>query len=76
MGGREAVSAAVFKALQSGDTQWALELADLLTVDPEHAEMRRAKAQELMGLAREETSANGRHYYIACAKELLREQAS
>lgn len=72
MGGREAVSAAATAALQSGDAQWALELADLLlTLDPEHAEMRRAKATGLMQLARQETSANGRHYYIACAKELL-----
>jgi alkyl sulfatase BDS1-like metallo-beta-lactamase superfamily hydrolase len=76
MGGSEAVSDAVFTALRSGDTQWALELADLLlTLDPEHAEMRRAKAQGLMDLARRETSANGRHYYIACAKELLGEEA-
>jgi alkyl sulfatase BDS1-like metallo-beta-lactamase superfamily hydrolase len=74
MGGKEAVSAAVFGALQSGDAQWALELADLLlTLDPEDAELRRAKARGLMDLARQETSANGRHYYIACAKELLEE---
>ena len=74
MGGKEAVSEAVLRALQSGDTQWALELADLiLTLDPEHAEIRRAKAKGLMDLARQETSANGRHYYIACAKELLEE---
>jgi alkyl sulfatase BDS1-like metallo-beta-lactamase superfamily hydrolase len=74
MGGTEAVSAAVVKALESGDTQWALELADmLLTLDPERAEIRRAKARGLMDLARHETSANGRHYYIASAKELLGE---
>ena len=35
--------------------------------------MRRAKAQGLLALARQETSANGRHYSIACAKELLGE---
>ena len=71
MGGKEAVAAAVFEALQSGDAQWALELADLLlTLDPDDVELRRAKASGLMGLARQETSANGRHYYIACAREL------
>ncbi len=54
--------------------QWALELADLLlTLDPENAEIRRAKASGLMTLARQETSANGRHYYLAYAKELLAE---
>jgi alkyl sulfatase BDS1-like metallo-beta-lactamase superfamily hydrolase len=72
MGGSETVSAAVFSALDTGDTQWALELADLLlTLDPAHTEMRLAKARGLMELARQETSANGRHYYIASAKELL-----
>ena len=74
MGGRDAVSDAVARALDAGDTQWALELADLLlTLDPGHAGMRRAKARGLMELARQETSANGRHYYIASAKELLGE---
>jgi alkyl sulfatase BDS1-like metallo-beta-lactamase superfamily hydrolase len=74
MGGQEAVSKAVFQALESDDTQWALELADLLlTLDPEDAEIRRAKARGLMELARQETSANGRHYYIAYARELLGE---
>ena len=72
MGGSAAVSAAVLNALDSGDTQWALELADLLlTLDPEQAEMRHAKARGLMDLARQETSANGRHYYIAYAREML-----
>jgi alkyl sulfatase BDS1-like metallo-beta-lactamase superfamily hydrolase len=76
MGGRQAVAEAVFGALRSGDTQWALELADLLlALDPGHGEMRRAKAKGLMEMARQETSANGRHYYIACAKELLAEGA-
>ncbi len=45
----------------------------LLVLDPEHAEIRRVKAKGLADLARQETSANGRHYYIACAKELLEE---
>jgi alkyl sulfatase BDS1-like metallo-beta-lactamase superfamily hydrolase len=72
MGGKESVAAAVARALQSGDVQWALELLDLLlTLYPEDGELRRAKARGLLDLARQETSANGRHYYIACAKELL-----
>ena len=72
VGGKAAVSVAVFSALQSGDAQWALKLTDLLlTLDPEDAELRRAKAKGLMALARQETNPNGRHYYIACAKELL-----
>jgi alkyl sulfatase BDS1-like metallo-beta-lactamase superfamily hydrolase len=72
MGGKESVAAAVAGALQSGDAQWALELLDLLlALYPEDGELRRAKARGLLDLARQETSANGRHYYIACAKELL-----
>jgi alkyl sulfatase BDS1-like metallo-beta-lactamase superfamily hydrolase len=72
MGGDAAVAGAVNRALQSGDWQWALELADLvLAVAPDRADLRRAKAAALMALARQETSANGRHYYITCAKELL-----
>lgn len=76
MGGIEKVSAAVFNALDAGDTQWALELADLLlALEPEDAEVRHAKARGLMELARQETSANGRHYYIASAKELIDSEA-
>jgi len=72
MGGKEVVTATVSRALQSGDTQWALELIDLLlALDSEDGELCRAKARGLLDLARQETSANGRHYYIACAKELL-----
>jgi alkyl sulfatase BDS1-like metallo-beta-lactamase superfamily hydrolase len=72
MGGTEVVREAAARALQTGDAQWACELADLLlTLDPERSDIRRVKATALMDLARQETSANGRHYYIASAKELL-----
>lgn len=75
LGGREAVAKAVGEALAAGEAQWALELADLLlTRDPEDAAMRRAKARGLLALARQETSANGRHYYLACATELRGEE--
>lgn len=72
MGGPEAVSRAVFASLHSSDIQWALELADmLLTLEPDNLEIRRAKADGLLELARQETSANGRHYYIAYAREMI-----
>lgn len=75
MGGTDAVFTVVMEALDAGDTQWALELTDLLlALDPENRNIRQAKARGLMDLARQETSANGRHYYIACAKELTAEQ--
>jgi alkyl sulfatase BDS1-like metallo-beta-lactamase superfamily hydrolase len=75
LGGKDAVARAVQEALGTGETQWALELSDLLlTLDPGNADMRQAKAQGLMTLGRQETSANGRHYYIAYANELFEEK--
>lgn len=72
MGGADLVREAVDRALQVGDAQWACELADLLlALDLERGDIRRMKATALIELARQETSANGRHYYIASAKELL-----
>lgn len=72
MGGADAVLAAVAAANAAGDYQWALELVDLLlTQDPQAATLKQAKATALAGLGRQETSANGRHYYLACARELL-----
>jgi alkyl sulfatase BDS1-like metallo-beta-lactamase superfamily hydrolase len=72
MGGNAAVAQAVDRALRAGESQWALELADLLlALEPDRSDVRSAKAEALMDLARQETSANGRHYYIACARELL-----
>lgn len=72
MGGLKAVLAEIAVANAAGEYQWALELADLLLVqDPEAITVQQAKAAALMGLGRQETSANGRHYYLACARELL-----
>jgi alkyl sulfatase BDS1-like metallo-beta-lactamase superfamily hydrolase len=71
MGGEEAVTTAANHAVESSDLQWALELTDLLlAIDPDHPHARRIKATALRGLARQETSANGRHYYFDSAKEL------
>ena len=69
MGGPEKVLTAAREALADGDFQWCAELCDLLLplgVEP----ARQVKAKALLGLARLETSANGRHYYISYAKEL------
>ena len=53
-------------------TSRALELAVLLVIlDLGNAKIRRAKVIGPMDLARQETSANGRHYYNGYAKELL-----
>ena len=74
MGGRDEVLGALQSALQAETYQWALELADLLlTIDPGDTGVRASKARALVALGRMETSANGRHYYIASAHELLNE---
>jgi alkyl sulfatase BDS1-like metallo-beta-lactamase superfamily hydrolase len=74
MGGRQRVIAAICGALDGGDPQWAAELADiLLAADAGDSEARQYKAGALKNLASLETSANGRNYYLACARDLLRE---
>lgn len=72
MGGAETVLAAAEEALTGQDYQWCLELCDLCMAEGQcAAEARRCKAQALKGIAKRETSANGRHYYQVCAAELL-----
>lgn len=71
MGGSEKVLSAAQAALQDREYQWCLELCDILMA--EGAGTSKAlltKAEALLGIAEYETSANGRHYYIACAKAL------
>ncbi len=72
MGGVESILAAISQALENKEDQWALELADiLLAAESSHIQAKRYKAQGLLNLGCQETSANGRHYYLACAKEIL-----
>lgn len=60
-------------ALLKGDVQWALELVDhLLALDADHREARSLKAQALETLGRDQSSANGRNYYLSVAQELRR----
>ena len=71
MGGRPKVLSAARAALQGGEYQWCMELCDLLLSENEgDCEALQAKEEALLELAERETSANGRHYYIACAKAL------
>ncbi|TGE31361.1 alkyl/aryl-sulfatase [Desulfosporosinus sp. Sb-LF] len=72
MGGTESVLSAISQALDNKDAQWAIELADILiAADSTNKEAKQYKAQGLISLGHLETSANGRHYYLAYAKELL-----
>lgn len=71
MGGRRKLLAAAQGALLAGEYQWCMELCDLLlSEDAGNLQALEAKAEALQKIAEYETSANGRHYYISCAKEL------
>ena len=70
-GGEEAMATAIHSALESGNADWAAELADhLLRASPSNAEARRLKAAALRALGRRSVSPNGRNYYLTQAREL------
>lgn len=79
-GGEGGVVPAIKKAMAEESWQWAAELCDLLLAagtsvsEGVALEAKKAKAQCLLALGRLETSANGRHYYISSAKELMEDQ--
>ncbi len=69
-GGVGAVSNAAQKALNQGDTRWALELSSyLFLLNPDHQNAREIRLNALKSLASEQTSANGRNYYLTMALE-------
>lgn len=70
VGGRDKVLAAAQAAFNEKDYQWCLELCDVLLADAEDASAFLLKADAMERLAEYETSANGRHYYVACAKDI------
>jgi alkyl sulfatase BDS1-like metallo-beta-lactamase superfamily hydrolase len=70
MGGNANVLAAAQTAFQNKEYQWCLELCDLLLLSDAGQPARQIKANALEKIAEYETSANGRHYYLECAKEL------
>jgi len=72
IGGVQTVLAAAKTALSHQEYQWCLELCDLLLSNGNSAkeEVLHLKASSLEKLAEYETSANGRHYYMVCAKEM------
>lgn len=72
MGGAQHVYQLAQQALTEADEQWACELCDLLLETGEYeAAVRTLKGKALFNLARMQTSANYRHYYMACSRELL-----
>lgn len=69
-GGSERLRDAARHALRSGDARWALELAGELEALGEFTDVAaRIRAEALRDLARTETSANGRNYYLTQALE-------
>lgn len=71
MNGRDAIIAEIDHSLECGEYQWAVELCDILLNDQPSIEIKKKKAEALIALGRQQLSANGRHYYLVCAKELL-----
>lgn len=59
------------EAMENGSFQMALQLCDLLIqAKEEESAANQLKRQALLSLARQETSANGRNYYMMSAKEM------
>lgn len=71
MGGADAVLTEIKQAVEQEEMQWAAELCDLLlTAEQYSEEAKQLKAESLTYLGRMMPSANGRHYYLTCAKEI------
>lgn len=76
-GGVEHISESAQKALKEGDAQWAAELADhLLALDDNDRSAKLLKADALTVLGEQQTSANGRNYYLTQAQQLREEIAN
>jgi alkyl sulfatase BDS1-like metallo-beta-lactamase superfamily hydrolase len=71
MGGRDAVLAAARRAFDSGDSQYAAELATpLIRVNTKDADARHLKAAAFRKLGYAQISASWRNYYLVSAMEL------
>ena len=72
IGGAQTVLEAAKAAMRQKEYQWCLELCDLLLANENisRQEALQLKVSALERIAEYETSANGRHYYLACANEL------
>lgn len=71
MGGPSKVLTEIRAALERNEAQWAAELCDILIdCEEELQEAKELKAEALIMLGRSQTSANARHYYLTCARQL------
>ncbi|MEM7127120.1 MAG: alkyl/aryl-sulfatase [Chloroflexota bacterium] len=70
-GGTDALLANLKNAVNEGDSQWALQLADaLIALNVQAADAKLLKSQALKSLAEEQVNATARHYYLTYAHEL------
>ena len=73
-GGVDKLRATAEAALDDGDAQWAAQLADhLIALDAADQHAKDLKAAAFEQLAQQQTSANGRNYYLTQAQQLRAE---
>ena len=71
-GGADRIRENAIRALNEGDPQWAAELTDhLMALDENDKEAMMIKAKALTILGENQTSSNGRNYYLTQAQELF-----
>lgn len=72
MMGEEKMESEICTALNEENYQMAVQLCDiLLNAKVDIQKYKKLKAEGLIGLSKQVTSANARHYYICSAKELM-----
>lgn len=70
--GEEKLDSEIHAALKEENYQMAVQLCDiLLNAKVDIQKYKKLKAEGLLGLSKQVTSANARHYYICSAKELM-----
>jgi alkyl sulfatase BDS1-like metallo-beta-lactamase superfamily hydrolase len=70
-GGEDALIQRVRNAVESGDYQWAAELADhVMMLNPQSPEAKSLKASALIALGERQISANARNYYLTSGMQL------
>lgn len=70
LGGVSKVMELIETAQAEGKWQWALELCEMALCVEDDKRVRELKIKSLYELAKLETSANGRHYYLVTAHEM------
>jgi len=70
-GGEKKVQSAAEEAIENGDNQWAMELADrLLEINASSSKAKQIKIAAMRSLADQTVNAMTRNYYLLSAREL------